>query len=74
MKLSKANSIVPKKFWSDQEAETEVEDGESDPRKDEDWKLQKRKGFLKDQENKNIAAVLKIHDLSSRPSGSFTGE
>ena len=25
----------------------------ADPRKDEDWKLQKRKGFMKDRENKN---------------------
>ena len=28
------------------------DDENEDPRKDEDWKLQKRRGFLKDREEK----------------------
>ena len=32
--------------------ESEDETDQDDPRKDEDWKLQERKGFLKDREEK----------------------
>ena len=45
-------------FWSGSAAGLEFDqDGEddsyqSDPRKDEDWKIQRRKGFLKDRESK----------------------
>ena len=46
------------KFWSGSGAGLELDqDGEdesdkSDPRKDEDWKIQRRKSFLKDRESK----------------------
>ena len=33
--------------------ECDEEFEQSDPRKGEDWKIQKRKGFQKDRENKN---------------------
>ena len=45
------------KFWSgpgvDLEQEQEEDESDlSDPRRDEDWKIQRRKGFLKDRESK----------------------
>ena len=36
----------------DQDEWEDFEQVQIDPRKDEDWKIQKRKGFLKDQESK----------------------
>ena len=48
----------PNKFWStpnnapDQDTESEDDMGLTDPRKSEDWKIQKRKGFMKDKEDK----------------------
>ena len=36
----------------DQDEWEDFEQGQVDPRKDEDWKIQKRKGFLKDKESK----------------------
>ena len=43
---------APSKFWSgdlDQNPDEEQEDDLDDPRKDENWKIQKIKGFMKDR-------------------------
>ena len=40
------------KFWAGDDSEEELEEGGSDPRKEENWKIQKRNGFMKDRENK----------------------
>ena len=39
------------KFWDGSNSGDQDQDLD-DPRKDENWKIQKRKGFLKDRENK----------------------
>ena len=44
---------APSKFWSgdlDQNPDEEQEDDLDDPRKDENWKIQKIKGFMKDRD------------------------
>ena len=40
--------------------ESEDETDQDDPRKDEDWKLQKRKGCLKDREEKEKTKTAKL--------------
>ena len=56
VKVSPEKSKLFKGVCSDLETDSEDDDDDQqDPRKDEDWKIQKRKGFLKDRENKNVA-------------------
>ena len=60
-KSRKRNKIYPEKskfsaeFWSglnsNQDSDDE-EDDQANPRKDENWKIQKRKGFMKEREDK----------------------
>ena len=48
-------SQLPSKFWDDLSAgdqDMELDQDMDDPRKDEDWKIQSRRGFMKDRESK----------------------
>ena len=54
---SRESASASGKFWSgsalgDNEQDQELDLDLEDPRKDKNWKIQKRKGFLKDRECK----------------------
>ena len=52
-------SQLPSKFWDDLSAgdqDMELDQDMDDPRKDEDWKIQSRRGFMKDRESKETTA------------------
>ena len=44
---------MPRPDLKRQDLESDDETDQTDPRKSEDWKLQKRKGFMKDREENN---------------------
>ena len=72
----KRNKISPEKSKLDtvgsgfcSEQESDGDDVQSDPRKDENWKIQRRKGFTKDKEDKiKQAKIVKLSKTKKRNS------
>ena len=49
--LQESKQESSSKFWNGSDSE-DGDQGLADPRNDEDWKIQKRKGFQKDRDEK----------------------